>query len=151
MLKENKIFIGRIDKVDFPELGMFDVEAKIDSGAFTSSIHCGNINAFYNGDDHFVRFVLFDDQEVIKREAKVFASKQVKNSFGQIEYRYTIKTPVVLFDKEYMLELALTNRSSMKYPVLLGRKLLSDRFIVDVTKLNLSFKEKQKIKNRING
>ncbi|MCY7410872.1 MAG: RimK/LysX family protein [Chitinophagales bacterium] len=143
-MKETKITIGRIDKVDFPELGMADVEAKIDSGAFTSSIHCGNINAFYKGDDHYVRFVLFDDQQVIKHEARVFASKQVKNSFGQIEYRYTIKTEVVVFDKAFEIELALTNRSSMKYPVLLGRKLLSDLFIVDVTKLNLSFKEKQK-------
>ena len=136
--------IGRIDKVDFPELGLTDVEAKIDSGAYTCSIHCGTINAFYKGDEHVVKFVVFNEENPVEREAKVFASKQVKNSFGQIEYRYTIKTPVILFEKSYQIELALTNRSTMKYPVLLGRKLLGERFIIDVTRQNLSFKEKLK-------
>ena len=143
--------IGRIDKVDFPELGLNDIEAKIDSGAYTSSIHCETIKAFYKGGEHFVKFIVFNDDHPIEREAKVFASKQVKNSFGQIEYRYTIKTPVILFGKSYLIELALTNRSSMKYPVLLGRKLLGERFIIDVTKLNLSYKEKMKNKKLLNG
>ncbi|HYV91231.1 MAG TPA: RimK/LysX family protein [Chitinophagales bacterium] len=141
--------IGRIDKVDFPELGLIDVEAKIDSGAYTSSIHCETIKAFYKGGDHFVKFIVFNEDHPVEREAKVFASKQVKNSFGQIEYRYTIKTPVILFEKTYLIELALTNRSSMKYPVLLGRKLLGERFIIDVTKRNLSFKEKMKKKKTV--
>ena len=143
--------IGRIDKVDFPELGLIDVEAKIDSGAYTSSIHCETIKAFYKGGDHFVKFIVFNEDHPVEREAKVFASKQVKNSFGQIEYRYTIKTPVILFEKTYLIELALTNRSSMKYPVLLGRKLLGERFIIDVTKRNLSYKEKMKNKKLLNG
>ena len=136
--------IGRSDKVDFPELGLSDIEAKIDSGAYTSSIHCKNIVAFYKGNDHYVKFTVYDEVNPVGREAKVFASKQVKNSFGQIEYRYTIKTTIVLFQKQYIIELALTDRSTMKYPVLLGRMLLRDRFVIDVTKKNLSFKEKNK-------
>ena len=138
--------IGRTDRVDFPELGLENVQAKIDSGAFTSSIHCETITAFYKGDEHFVKFVVFNDKEPLRRESKVFASRQVKNSFGQIEYRYTIKTPVILFGKKYIIELALTNRSAMKYPVLLGRQLLGERFVIDVTKRNLSYKEKEHAK-----
>ena len=143
--------IGRIDKVDFPEWGLTDIEAKIDSGAYTCSIHCETINAFYKGGEHFIKFTVLNDDHPLEREAKVFASKQVKNSFGQIEYRYTIKTPVILFGKSYLIELALTNRSSMKYPVLLGRKLIGERFVIDVTKQNLSFKEKMKNKKLLNG
>ncbi len=143
--------IGRIDKVDFPELGLENVEAKIDSGAYTCSIHCENISAFYKGDEHYVHFNVCHEETSLAHEAKVFASKQVKNSFGQIEYRYTVKTHVILFEKSFLIELALTNRSSMKYPVLLGRKLLGDRFVIDVTKKNISFKEKlkrEKLNNR---
>jgi hypothetical protein len=136
--------IGRTDKVDFPELGLDDIEAKIDSGAYTSSIHCENIHALYKGEDHFVKFTVYDEEVPHEREAKVFASKQVRNSFGETEYRYSIKTPVVLFGKSYNIELALTNRSKMKFPVLLGRKLIGERFIIDVTKRNLSYREKLK-------
>ncbi len=39
--------IGRVDKVDFPELGLVNIEVKIDSGAYTSAIHCEKITAFY--------------------------------------------------------------------------------------------------------
>lgn len=136
--------IGRTDKVDFPEWGLTDIEAKIDSGAFTSAIHCEKIEAFYTNGDHHVRFTLYDDEKAFHQECKVFASKQVKNSFGQVEYRYSIKTIICLFEKNYTIELALTNRSSMKFPVLLGRKMLHNRFIIDVTKHDLSFKEKMK-------
>ena len=40
---DNKILIGRKDKADFPELSLNDIDIKIDSGAYTSSIHCTNI------------------------------------------------------------------------------------------------------------
>ncbi|MEO5673359.1 MAG: RimK/LysX family protein [Chitinophagales bacterium] len=140
--------IGRVDMVDFPDLGLENVAAKIDSGAYTSSIHCETISAFYNGGEHHVKFTVLKDQTPIVRESKVFASKQVKNSFGQIEYRYTIKTHIILFGKSYLVELALTNRSSMKYPVLLGRKLLGERFVIDVTRQNLSHKEKMKFQKK---
>ena len=61
-----------------------------------------------------------------------------------MEYRYAVKTAIMLFGKKYNIELALTNRSTMKNPVLLGRKVLRDRFIIDVTKQNLSYREKKK-------
>ena len=136
--------IGRTDKVDFPEWGLFDVDAKIDSGAYTSSIHCENIEAFYVKDQHYVRFSVYDNGKPVIKECKVFASKQVKNSFGQGEYRYSIKTLITLFEKNYTIELSLSDRSSMKYPVLLGRKLLRDRFVIDVNKQYVSFKEKKR-------
>ena len=142
MKEEAKRTIGRTDKVDFPEWELYGVDAKIDSGAYTSSIHCENIGAFYVRDQHYVRFTLQEEKKSTIKECKVFASKQVKNSFGAIEYRYSVKTEIRLFEKDYTIELALTDRSSMKYPVLLGRKLLRNRFIIDVTKRNLSYKEK---------
>jgi len=40
---KKKITIGRKDKVDFPELGLKDIPVKVDTGAYTSAIHCRNI------------------------------------------------------------------------------------------------------------
>ncbi len=141
----HKQTIGRTDKIDFPEWNLYDIDAKIDSGAYTSAIHCENIEAFYVRGEHQVRFTVQGAEKKITQQCKVFASKQVKNSFGQMEYRYSVKTAIVLFGKKYVIELALTDRSTMKNPVLLGRKVLRDRFIIDVTKQNLSYREKRKL------
>ncbi|MCS6917867.1 MAG: RimK/LysX family protein [Chitinophagales bacterium] len=138
--------IGRVDRVDFPELGLYDVPAKIDSGAYTSSIHCESLEAYYESGEHRIAFRLPGSNRLYS--AAVYASRRVRNSFGQTAYRYTIKTPVVLFGKEYPVELALTDRSAMKYPVLLGRQLLRNRFIIDVTRINLSFREKSRGSNK---
>jgi len=142
MLK--KITIGRKDRVDFPDLRLEDIDAKVDTGAYTSAIHCDNIRLFQVDSEPWVRFTLFDDEHKVKHEAKVVVYKSIKNSFGQKEVRCVIKTKITLFKKNYTIELALTNRSTMKYPVLLGRKLLNDRFIVDVSKQNLSYRKKSK-------
>lgn len=144
MKSRQKLTIGRIDKIDFPDWGLLDIDAKIDSGAYTSSIHCENIHAYYQNGSHAVRFTVYTGDKAVTQLSKVYESKQVKNSFGQVEYRYLVKTAICLFGKNYVIELALTDRSSMKYPVLIGRKVLRDRFIIDVTKRNLSFQEKMK-------
>jgi hypothetical protein len=56
--------------------------------------------------------------------------------------RYVIKTKVTLFGKTFKTEFSLADRQQMRYPVLLGRKLLRNRFIVDVSLENVSFSQK---------
>ena len=96
----------------------------------------------------FVRFSLFDDEKREEHEFKVDSIKQVKNSFGQIENRYIIKTKITLFGKKYLTDVALSNRSTMKFPVLIGRKLLGGRFIVDVSQQYVSAKLSSKKKKK---
>ena len=38
-----KKIIGRVDKVDFPKLDLYSIDVKVDSGAYTSAIHCSKI------------------------------------------------------------------------------------------------------------
>lgn len=59
--------------------------------------------------------------------------RHVKSSNGTIQERIFIKTTLELFNQQYETELSLTDRASMKYPMLIGRKFLEDRFIVDVS------------------
>ncbi|WP_373524134.1 RimK/LysX family protein, partial [Aquiflexum sp.] len=68
------------------------------------------------------------------------SQKKVKNSFGQAEVRYKVSTKVIMFGVEFEAEFTLTDRSKMRNPILLGRKILIGRFIVDVQEANLSKK-----------
>ena len=66
--------------------------------------------------------------------------RRVKSSNGMVEERYSIVTDITIFQKTYPIELTLTERPDMKHPVLLGRKFLSKKFIIDTSKKNLSLK-----------
>ncbi len=65
-----------------------------------------------------------------------YFQKEIKNSFGEVEKRYMIKTTVKIGSKRIKSVISLTDRGTMRYPVLIGRKLLKNRFIVDVSLLN---------------
>lgn len=71
-----------------------------------------------------------------------FKERTIKNSFGARESRFVIKTRIQLFGRKFKTEFTLSDRGKMTYPVLLGRRALYDRFIVDVTETDLSYKEK---------
>ena len=64
--------------------------------------------------------------------------KKVKNSFGQIEKRFLIKTMMTLGDQQFKAGFTLSDRGKMKNNVLLGRKILAGRFLVDVEEVNLT-------------
>lgn len=127
---QNKLIIGRLEKVSFPDFGFSDIIAKVDTGAYTSSLHCDNIEL----DGNTLTFVLVHTHGEKKFKTQDFYKKGIRSSNGRIQHRYIIKTKLQLFGKCYKTEFSLTDRSKMKYPVLLGRKVLSGRFIVDVSK-----------------
>lgn len=143
--------IGRLEYVDFPEWNLFDIEAKVDTGAYTSSLHCHHIKAFEKNDRKFVKFNLLDPSHETYNDKlfqlPVHRTKMVKSSNGSTEERFIIKTEMKLFDQLIKVQLSLTDRSEMRYPVLLGRKLINGRFVVDVSQKYLSSKNTQKSKS----
>ena len=149
-MKKPKQIIGRSDVVDLPELDLFDVEAKTDTGAYTSAIHCSEIEQFAEDGVKKLRFVIpTSKKHGLKRKeftVENFSRRRIKNSFGQSEKRYVIKTKIRIFNRSFITEFSLSDRKKMKFPVLLGRKLLNKRFIVDVSLINVSFQQKQELK-----
>lgn len=141
-MKKNSIktLIGRKDVVDFPKLELFNIDIKVDSGAYTSSFHCHSIQE----ENNELKCQFLDPKHEKYHEKyfifKDFTQKMVKSSNGIIENRYLIRTEILIFNEIYPIELTLTERGSMKFPVLLGRKFLSKKFMVDTAKKNLSFK-----------
>ncbi|HRH02217.1 MAG TPA: RimK/LysX family protein [Bacteroidia bacterium] len=141
MNSTTKIIIGRREKVSFPDLGLKLVEAKIDTGAYTAALHCSRIWVEEKAGVAVLCFKILDDTHPRYSEKTheflVFGKRKIKNSSGIFESRFTIKTPIKIGRKKIQATLSLTDRAGMKYPVLVGRKLLHNRFIVDVTELNL--------------
>jgi hypothetical protein len=134
-----KKILGRIDKIDFPLLQLKAIDVKIDTGAYTSSIHCSQIRE-KNGKLHCVfeskGHPNFKSGEVIFEN---YTYTDVKSSNGHRENRYKIKSEVVFFGKTYKINLTLSTRDDMKFPVLIGRQFLRQKFLVDVDIENQSF------------
>ena len=141
-----KTTIGRIDKADFPELHLVDIDLKIDSGAYTSSIHCSDINEIEVEGANFIKFTLLDPEHDFYNNkefsTKNYASKMVKSSNGISEKRFLIETEIVIFNEYFPIHLTLSERKDMTFPILLGRKFLNKKFVIDTSKKDLSFKLK---------
>ena len=128
--------IGRRERVDFPDLGLFGLTAKIDTGANTTALHCHHVRV----ENGVLFFRLLDENhpEYQDREHRfdTFEQKLIRSSFGEEEMRYIIRTRIRLGNRVIRSIVSLTDRKSMKYPVLIGRRLLKNRFLVDVSLLN---------------
>ncbi|HET8837809.1 MAG TPA: RimK/LysX family protein, partial [Flavobacteriaceae bacterium] len=68
----------------------------------------------------------------------------VKSSNGITQKRYEIRSTIQIFGKIYKISLTLSDRKEMRYPVLIGRKFLSNKFIVDPQLTDVSFNASKK-------
>ncbi len=145
---EKKI-IGRKEKISLPDLGMKLVWAKVDTGAYTSSIHAENIQVEIVNGKKLLKFqVLLEGHKAFTGKMvtfEQFTEKKVKNSFGHAEVRYLIVTTLLLAGERYQAEFTLSDRSSMRNAILLGRKALKNRFLVDVDHTNLARSYRSKV------
>ena len=129
-----KKIIGRREIISILDLELFDLDAKVDTGADSNSLHCDDI---FIDDEKFVNFTLLDEIHPAyhgkKMKVPLYKLKRVKSSNGTVQLRASIKVDILFFGKKYKTVVSLTNRSDMKYPMLIGRKFLSERFLVDVS------------------
>ncbi len=125
--------IGYIERVDLPGLELFALDAKIDTGADSCSMHCDDIEV--EGEN--VIFTLHDEVHPAYHGKRltlpIYKVKNVKSSNGSIEERVFVKSMVKLGCKTYEAEISLTNRENMKYPMLIGRRFLSHHYLIDVS------------------
>ena len=137
MSNKAKGTIGRTIHVDFPELGLKDVLAKIDTGSYRGALHCKEIMLIEKDRKTYLSFAPLDDSHRGFSHVPVlvsdFSTTRVKNTSGSHEPRYVIKTTIILNGVPYPIELTLSDRANMRSPVLIGRKFLKGKFVVDVT------------------
>jgi hypothetical protein len=130
-----KTVIGRAESMDFPMILLSDVPAKIDTGAYLSAIHATDVKEVTRKGKKVLKLTLLGNHASFpySREIEIadYSRKTIENSFGHKEERYVIKLKVKIAGKVFHTEFTLADRSKKVFPILLGRTLLSKRFIVD--------------------
>lgn len=133
---KKKLIIGRREHIALPDLGLNDLIAKMDTGAYTSALYCHEVRE-ENGVLVFrLLHPSYPNYDPREHRYSEYGQKKIKNSFGIIETRYTIKTLLKIGKRQIISVFSLTDRSDMRYPVLIGRKVLKNRFIIDASLVN---------------
>lgn len=136
-MTDQPLKLGWREWCSLPELGLPAIKAKVDTGAKTSALHTFNIEPFSKDGKHFVRFWVHPLQRngnlVRECVAAVKDEREVSDSGGHKEMRYIIETRVQIGHKHWPIEMSLTNRDTMRFRMLLGRRAMHDNIVVDPT------------------
>ncbi|ADG92500.1 protein of unknown function DUF785 [Arcobacter nitrofigilis DSM 7299] len=140
---EKKI-VGRKESISILDLELFDLDAKVDTGADSNALHCDDIEI----EEDKVSFTLLDEIHTSyhgkRMTLPIYKIKRVKSSNGTVQIRPSIKVSVEFFGKKYKSIISLTNRADMKFPMLIGRRFLKDKFLVDVSQEYLCNRKEEK-------
>ncbi len=135
---KNKIIIGNIENCDLPDLGIYNLQIRVDTGAKTSSLHVDNLSRYKKAGKPWVTFDLHPNihnvDEVIECTSQLEDVRRIKSSNGGSEERYVIKTTFRLGAESWSIEITLTDRSDMSYLMLFGREGMGEKILVDPSK-----------------
>jgi hypothetical protein len=141
--------LGWREWIGFPELGIAQIKAKVDTGARTSCLHAFRVEPFEKNGALWVRFDIHpsqtDNTEVIQCVARVRDQRVVRDSGGHEELRYVLETTMTIGSHSESIEVTLTDRDSMKFRVLLGRTAIQGLFAVDPARSYLVGKRKKRV------
>jgi hypothetical protein len=136
-MARGKLTIGRLEHIALPGFGVERVQAKIDTGAYRSALHFQKVRTrTVDGRKELLVTVRMGGRRVTKIFRR-FQRVTVKSSNGDTSRRWLITTKVKLNGHSVPTQFTLFDRSDMKHQVLLGRKFLRGRFVVDVSGRNL--------------
>jgi hypothetical protein len=135
------LVIGWMEHLDLPLLGLRQIKAKIDTGARTSALHATRIETFKHEAADWVRFQVQVDEKSpeLWAEAPIHDRREIKNTSGIPEERIVIRTKLKLIDRSWMISVSLTDRSKMRFPMIVGRTALRNHNIaVHTRRANLT-------------
>ena len=127
------VCLGWREYVAMPELGLRRIRAKIDTGARSSALHVDDQWRFERDGQPWVGFRIRPrlSDAAMEVEARINDERRVVDSGGHASSRIFIVARVLVGGVEADIELNLTSRHGMRYPMLLGRSAMQGRFIVD--------------------
>lgn len=135
MAQKNLIIAGALEYCDLPELDVNKIQMRVDTGAATSSLHVDNIQEFTKDNKRWVSFDIHPDvhnvSTTVTKVLQLKGRKVVKSSTATREKRVVIKTRIRMAGAEWPIRLTLTDRSSMRNLMLLGREAMKDRILVN--------------------
>ena len=134
------LVIGWQERLDLPLLGLTSLKAKIDTGARTSALHATHIVEFERDGAPWVRFRTHfdDDAHDVEVEAPVHDRREITNTSGVPERRIVIRTKLRIAGRSWKIDLSLTERTEMKFRMIVGRTALrGHKIVVDPGRRNL--------------
>lgn len=131
-----KTHLGQIAEISLPEITSAALAARVDTGARTSSIWVSRVTEINGGLEvvFFGEGVPHYDQKTVV--FKDYGDVVVTSSNGASEARFKVKLSCKIAGRVVRAWFTLADRSSLTYPVLLGRNILRGKFIVDVSVAN---------------
>lgn len=129
-----KVTVGCLEPVSIRGLGVIDVLAKVDTGAFSGALHCTDIKIVRRGiiRKRYLKFTPLGKPE-LATETDVFLKTRIRSATGHQVRRYLINTEIEIQGVRYPILIGLSDRSDMKREVLLGRRFLRENnILVDV-------------------
>ena len=140
--KREKKVVGWKEQVALPDLKIKSVIAKIDTGANVATIDAADIKFVTRKDVKYVKFTVKKRNNTVRKTSAPLAGfKRIRSSNGDFEKRPYIKTDILMDCITKNIELTLTDRGPMDYTMLIGRKALGRRWIVNPS---ISFMTKPK-------
>lgn len=136
-----KTIIGRLESINIPTLDLKNIPTKIDTGAYRGSIHATNIREIEENGQKVLKFNLFDENHP-EYQNKTYTFKdykihKFKGTVVDTHDRYVIPLQIEIAGKTLEIELSLSDRTSLRFPILLGRKHLKKNFLIDVDQKNI--------------
>ena len=131
-----KVELGWCELVDIDAMNLVGIRAKIDTGARTSALHATEIATIVRDGEDWVRFLseTGPEAEHIWCEAPLVEQRCVTSSNGVDEMRYIIDARIKLAGISLPVQLSLTDRTPMAFPMLIGRTALKRHFLVNVAR-----------------
>jgi hypothetical protein len=126
--------LGWRERLALPELGIGLLKAKLDTGARSSSLHVDTLESFQRNGATWLRFTLSTKRRhpfEVSCEAPALDRRVVTDTGGHRTKRWFIRTQVTLAGQSFSVDVNLTDRRHMLFPLLLGRSALMGRFAVD--------------------
>ncbi len=134
---DDKIILGRTEWLWVEAVNRV-FRARVDSGATTSSLSAHHIVEFERDGKKWVRFNMVPDDDVddsYEVEAPLVRFARIRQaSSEEIDRRPVVELTIKIGDFTDNAEFTLTDRTSMTYPILLGREFLRDIALIDVAK-----------------
>lgn len=127
-----------------PSLTIPAIKAKIDTGAKSTALHAIDIQQVENKVLFKVNPLIHRKDLFISCQAKLHDIRSIKNSGGIIENRYVIRTPLMIDQEQWEIDITLTNRHQMSFRLLIGRDAIKGKFVVDPGLFLVLFKPKKK-------
>ena len=127
--------LGWREWVALPDLGLPAIKVKVDTGAKTSALHAFYTEKYRVDGVDMVKFLIHPIQNnydfQIECQSPIIDFREVIDSGGHREMRYVIETLVVIGNRRWPIELTLTNRDTMRFRMLLGRRAIEGRAMVE--------------------